>query len=469
MPQENGGKKRILLVAPSYSFIYQGAMIRPGAIYSPHLGLATIAGPLVAGGHEVRIADLNKVPEAAFLEDLRRFVPHYVGISFSTILSAEAYRLAKLIKETDDKIVVISGGVHSSSMPEDVLAFSPVDIVCMGEADYSIVEIVEGRPLEKIAGIAFRRDGKSVVTPQREPIKDLDALAFPAWRLFDLREYRTTELLARENPAGWIETSRGCPYGCIYCNKNVFGRNFRAKSVKRVVDEMAYMLDCGFREIHISDDCFTVDLDRAKGICAEIIKRKLRFSWATVTGIRADRVDQELLTLMKRAGCYRVFFGIETGSDEVLKIINKGETCDDVRRAVLMSKKAGLEVHGFFMLALPGETEKTMRETIDFAKELDLDMAKLAITVPLPSTPYFEQLDKAGRIKTKEWSKYNLYFTARELYDVPGLDWDTVEAYYKRFYREFYFRPRFMIKRFRESLLRGQLLNDIKAFFQVKW
>ena len=188
-----------------------------------------------------------------------------------------------------------------------------------------------------------------------------------------------------------------------------------------------------------------------------------------MTGIRADRVDQELLTLMKRAGCYRVFFGIETGSDDVLKIINKGETCDDVRRAVRMSKKAGLEVHGFFMLALPGETEKTMRQTIDFAKELDLDMAKVAITVPLPSTPYFEQLDKAGRIKTKEWSKYNLYFPARELYDLPGLDWDTVEAYYKRFYREFYFRPRFIIKRFRESLLRGQLLNDIKSFLQVKW
>ena len=121
------------------------------------------------------------------------------------------------------------------------------------------------------------------------------------------------------------------------------------------------------------------------------------------------------------------------------------------------------------MLALPGETENTMRETIDFAKELDLDMAKVAITVPLPSTPYFEQLDREGKIKTRDWSKYNLYFPARELYDLPGLDWDTVETYYKKFYREYYFRPRFMIKRFWGSLVRAQLLNDIKAFFQVKW
>ncbi len=469
MSPDGGHKKRILLVAPSYNFIYRGAMIKPGAIYSPHLGLAAVAGSLVSRGHLVRIVDLNKIEENAFLEELRRFSPHYVGISFSTILSREALRLAKLVKDADRNVIVVAGGVHPTSMPADVLASAAVDIVCLGEADYSIVDVVDGKPLEDIAGVAFRRNGECILSRQREPIKDLDALAYPAWGLFNLREYRTTELLARANPAGWIETSRGCPYECIYCNKSVFGRNFRAKSVKRVVDEMAYMLDCGFREIHIADDCFTVNIERAKGICAEILKRQLRFPWATVTGIRADRVDQELLTLMRRAGCYRVFFGIETGSDTVLKIIRKGETCEDVRRAVRMSKKAGLEVHGFFMLALPGETENTMRETIDFAKELDLDMAKVAITVPLPSTPYFEQLDREGKIKTRDWSKYNLYFPARELYDLPGLDWDTVETYYKKFYREYYFRPRFMIKRFWGSLVRAQLLNDIKAFFQVKW
>jgi radical SAM superfamily enzyme YgiQ (UPF0313 family) len=276
-------------------------------------------------------------------------------------------------------------------------------------------------------------------------------------------------MLARKNPAGWIETSRGCPYNCVYCNKSVFGRNFRAKSIKRVVDEMEYMLTCGFKEIHIADDCFTVDIERAKGICNEIIKRGLHFLWAPVTGIRADRVDQELLNLMKKAGCYRVYYGIETGSNQILKIINKGETTELIRAAVEMSKKAGLEVFGFFMFALPGETEKTMRETIDFAKRLNLDLAKVSITVPLPSTRLFEQLKAECKIKETNWSRYNLYFPARDLYDHPTVGWDIVDAYYKKFYREFYFRPKFIIKRFLNSLLKGQLVDDIKSFFQVKW
>ncbi|PJA14483.1 MAG: hypothetical protein COX65_05620 [Elusimicrobia bacterium CG_4_10_14_0_2_um_filter_56_8] len=462
-------KKKVLLLAPAYGFIYKGSMIKPGAMYSPPLGLATIAGALAADGHEVRIADLNKISDQDLLAQLLEFRPDYAGISYTTVLAEESFRLAKLVKDAAPGVIVVAGGVHPTSMPLEVLESSATDIVCIGEGDQSIVEIVRGVPLENIRGIAFRKDGECRVAERRELIRDLDTLARPAWNLFDLSKYHTTDLLTRANPAGWLETSRGCPYSCVYCNKNVFGKNFRKKSVMRVVDEISYMLDCGFREIHIADDCFTVDMERAKGICREILRRELKFPWATVTGIRADRVDQELLTLMKQAGCYRVFYGIETGSDEILKLIRKGETCEEIRQAVKMAKKAGLEVYGFFMLALPGDTETTMRQTIDFAKELDLDMAKAAITIPLPSTPYFEELDKAGRIKAKEWSKYNLYFPAKELYDHPTLDWKTVEDYQRKFYREFYFRPGFIVKRFFSSLAAGRLLSDIKSFLQIKW
>ncbi|MFH1541428.1 MAG: radical SAM protein [Elusimicrobiota bacterium] len=469
MSSDNNQEKRILLVYPSYSFIYEGSTIKPGAIYSPPLGLATIAGSLVSKGHSVKIDDLNKIDEKTFLADLHSFNPQYVGISFTTPLTEESFRLVKIVKEANKNIVVIAGGVHPTSMPHDVLESSEIDIICLGEGDYSIIDIVEGKPLEDIVGIAFKQNGNCYVSQRREFIKNLDDLPYPAWRLFNLQNYKTTKLLTKANPTGWIETSRGCPYGCVYCNKNVFGKNFRTKSIKRVVDEMQYMLDCGFKEIHISDDCFTVNIERAKGICEEIIWRNLRFSWATITGIRADRVDQELLILMKRAGCYRVLYGIETGNDDILKVICKGETCEDIRKAVKMSKKAGLEVYGSFMLALPGETEKTMQETINFAKELELDIAKVSITIPLPSTPYFEQLSMMGKIKEKEWSKYNFYFPARGLYDHPTLDWDIVDIYYKKFYREFYFRPRFILKRFFRSLISGQLINDIKSFIQVKW
>ncbi|MFA6433251.1 MAG: radical SAM protein [Elusimicrobiales bacterium] len=469
MNARGGQKKRILLLAPSYGFIYKGSMIKPGAMYSPHLGLATIAGALTTDGHSVRIVDLNKQTDETLLSELKDFKPHYAGLSFTTILAEESFRLARLVKNADGGVLLIAGGVHPTSMPLDVLESSVFDLVCQGEGDESVVEIVRGTPLEEIPGIAFKRGGKCHVAPRRQLIRDLDSLAYPAWELFDLSRYHTTELLTKANPAGWIETSRGCPYGCVYCNKNVFGKSFRKKSAARVVAEMSRMLDLGFKEIHIADDCFTVDLDRAKEICREILRKNLRFPWATVTGIRADRVDQELLTLMKQAGCYRVFYGIETGSAEILKLINKGETLGEIRQAVTMAKKAGLEVYGFFMLALPGDTEKTMQETIEFARELDLDMAKAAITIPLPSTPYFEELDRAGRIKKKEWSKYNLYFPARDLYTHPNLDWAVVEKYQRKFYRGFYFRPGFIFKRFLSSLRGGRLLNDLRSFLQIKW
>ncbi len=463
------GKKKIILVSPSYDFVYRGAKIKPGAMYSPSLGLASIGGALLAAGHEVRVCDLNRSSEADLASALREFSPDIAGISFTTILSAEAARVAGEIKKQSPGVMVVAGGVHPTSMPEDALSCPHFDAACVGEGDLSMPELAGGGPVEDIPGFAYRRAGEVKVNPRRPLIADLDALPYPAWKLFDVPSYSTTKLLTRANPAGWLETSRGCPYGCVYCNKSVFGRGFRAKSAARVVDEMAYMLDCGFREIHLADDCFTVDIPRAKSICRGILERGLKFSWATVTGIRADRVDQELLNLMKEAGCYRVFYGIESGSEEVLRRINKGETPDDVRRAVEMSRKAGLEVHGFFMLALPGDTEKTMRQTIDFAKELDLDMAKAAITVPLPATPYFEELSSQGRIKSRDWTRYNLYFPARTLYDHPALDWDTVDRYYRAFYREFYFRPGFIWRRLLASLRGGQLLDDIRAFFQVKW
>lgn len=449
--------------------MYEGTPIKMGAIYSPYLGLAAIGGALALKRINVKIIDLNKFSEGKLISFIKDFNPDYIGISFTTPLAEEAFRLATLAKNIKKDIIVIGGGAHPSAMPRNVLESSDIDIVCVGEGDYSIVEVITGKPYKDIRGIAYKDVDGCHICEKNEFIKDLDNLAFPAWNLFNLSEYKTTRLIARKNPAGWLETSRGCPYGCVYCSKEVFGRNFREKSAQRVVDEMEYMLACGFREIHIADDCFTFNLERAKDICNKIIQRGLKFPWATVTGIRADRVDYELLSLMKKAGCYRVYYGIESGDDKVLKLINKGETCNVIRRAVKISKQAGLEVFGFFMLALPGETEETMRNTINFAKELDLDMAKMAITIPLPATPYFQDLYNSGRIKETNWSKYNLYFSARDLFEHPTLNWDTIEDYYKRFYRELYLRPKFIAKRFVKSLSQGNLLSDINSFLKTNW
>jgi radical SAM superfamily enzyme YgiQ (UPF0313 family) len=229
------------------------------------------------------------------------------------------------------------------------------------------------------------------------------------------------------------------------------------------------MLDLGFKEIHISDDCFNTDMERAKEICRLIIKAGLKFPWSTISGIRVDKVDKELLSLMRKAGCYRVVFGLESGDERILKNINKGITLAQAAFAVKTAKEAGLEVLGYLMIGLPGETEESMRKTIDFALTLDLDIAKMAITVPLPSTPLYNEWLKEGFIKEAAWSKFNLNTIPVELYDHPTLAWDKIEREYKRFYRAFYLRPSYILKRFIYSVKNRRLISNLRHFINTNW
>ena len=464
--------KKVLLIHPSYRTFYENLTIKAGTIYTPPLNLAAIAGALIRAGCAVEILDCNveRSVDKALYSRLKRMEPEIVGLTFHTPLFKEAARLTRLAKAWLEDVTVVAGGAHATACPEDILEHSEIDIAVMGEGDESVVEIAADGPRSQIEGIAYKNsDGEVVINPPRGKIRDLDTLAFPAWSLYDLRKYKTTELLTRANPAGWIETSRGCVFQCVYCNKRVHGISFRVKSPERVVDEMECMLNYGFRELHISDDGFTTNMARAAEICDEIIRRGLKFPWATVTGIRADRVDLELLRKMRRAGCYQVCYGIESGNQGILDRCRKRETLEDVRRAVRDAKRAGLEVFGYFMLALPGETEETMQDTIRFAKELDLDMAKVSITIPFPGTEQFDDLERKGLIKTKDWSFYNAYVPAQAIYDHPSVDWDTVDRYFRKFYRSFYWRPKFVFRRILNDVTRGTLASDVRYFVQTKW
>lgn len=460
----------LLLINPSHESVYRNSKIKAGVPRSPVLSLAAIA-PALRKNHTVRIFDaaIFTDPYAQLRTEIINFKPDYAAITFTTPLYDEMRRIAGLVKEINPRIVTIGGGPHASAMPQETLGDSPLDIVVAGEGDFALSEIIDGGGPDTVPGVFYKKDGRIFKNPARELIKDLDSLPFPAWDLFDLEKYSSSELLARKSPAGWLETSRGCVFKCAYCNKSVFSAAFRTKSAGRVVDEIEYMLGLGFKEIHIADDAFTTNIARAKDICGEIIKRKLSFPWATVTGIRIDGVDKELLELMKASGCYRVYYGIESGNQKVLDTIQKGITLEKIRAVVKLSKEAGLEVFGFFMIALPGETESSMRDTINFAKELDLDMAKMSITVPLPATRLYETWKEEGRIKTADWTKYNLYAIPKDIFDHPNLTWDKIGEYYRKFYLEFYFRPGFIAKYALKSLKQGTMLRDIKYLLGTNW
>lgn len=460
--------KNILLINPSWKHLYSG--LKMPVVYSqPPLSLATIAKPLLEGNHNVEILDLSLYTdqEKVLERRLNEFSPDIVGITFATPLYDDMKRIVSIVKRANPNITVVAGGPHVSHLPEETLNDSELDIVIIGEGDFTLRSIVETKKLSDVKGLCFKKEGKIFTTPARGFIENLDALSCPAFELFEVKKYKSPKVLARENPATFIETSRGCIFNCIYCY-NMFGHRFRFKSPKKVVDEMEYVINSGFREIHIADDAFTTDIKRAKEICREIKRRGLDFCWSLDNGIRVDQVDKEFLQMAYDSGCYRVCFGVESGDEKVLRAIGKGITTKMIVNAIKMSKDVGLETLGYFMIGLPGENEDSLKKTIEFAKELAPDFAKMGITTPLPGSRLFRILEKQGRIKTREWGKYNFH-NPREVYDHPDLQWSVIMKYYNLFYKEFYFRPKFIFERLATNLSQGDILSmftDFKYFIK---
>ena len=460
--KKQSGQKNVLFICPpSTTGAYSQSKIKVAIPEIPLLSLASLAAMLIEAGHEVKISDLSitKTPKKMLLKDLQGFNPDYVGLTFTTPLYKESMITAELVKRFNNNIMVMAGGVHPSALPEEVANNPDIDIVIFGEGDYTVVDIVSGKNLTNIEGVCFKdkKSGKIIRTRPRELIADLDRLPLPAWHLYDL---------SRKNPVGPLQTSRGCVYGCKFCNKSVFGRKVRMKSAEKVIEEIEHLKRSGFKDMHIWDDTFNTDINRAKRICDMIVERKIDMPFSLANGIRVDLVDDELFYKLKKAGCYQMGLGIESGSQEILDKINKGTKIEQIRDAIRLAKKYGIEIVGFFMLALPGETIETMKKTIDFAIELDPDYAKATITVPFPSTQLFFDYEKEGRIKTKDWAKYNFHHTS-DIYDHENLDWNTIQKYYSLFYRKFYFRPGYIWNRFVKGIRTGNIFYDIYYFFRT--
>ena len=465
---------RIILINPDYyeDIFAQSkarAAVSRGVI---PLGLASLAAPLLNAGHQVRIINLNLAenPQAFLAGAIREFQPNFAGITSTTPLIYKAYEIASQIKSLDKNILVLAGGPHPSAIPEEVLQESSIDCVVRGEGDFVLAMIVEQGFSPAIPNIFYKSNGDIIASErQHDFISDLDSLPFPAFELFDIKDYSQPGIASRKAPLGYMETSRGCYARCIFCNKNIHGYKVRMKSPDRVVDEMARMLKIGFKEIHLIDDIFTANMDRAYHICEEILRRGLKFPWYPRGGIRVDRVNLELLKIMKRAGCYRIPFGVESGSQRILNLVKKKITLEQCENAVRMAKEAGLETECYFMIGHPTETEEDIKKSIAFAIRLNPDYAKFAITIPLPGTPLFNDLVANGRIKTRDWNKYNFSLPAKDLYEHDTLSWETIEEYYNKSHRKFYFRPGYIVGMINKTLLNGTVLAHIKAFLKTRW
>ncbi|NOZ24383.1 MAG: radical SAM protein [Planctomycetes bacterium] len=467
----SGGRKRILLVMPPYTAqIYEKIDRRAGTMQNPTVTFATVAAPLIEAGHQVEVVDLDVYPSPlkTLKRRLDRLEPHIVGLTAVTPLYANLLRIAKLVREWRPDVSLVAGGVHITLFPEAAVEEAGLDMAVIGEGDFTLRDVLDSKDPLDTPGVCLRDDGEVIHTSPRPLIQDLDSLGMPAWRLYDIRRYHATHLLEIRSPGGLIETSRGCPFGCTYCDKTTFGRTFRAKSVGRTIAEIEHMLRVGFREIHVVDECFTMDMERAKEICREIIRRGLRFPWSAF-GVRVDRLDNELMALLKRSGCHQLGFGVETGNAEVMKRIRKRITLDQVRRATGLAHRHGIETLGYFMLGLPGDTEATMQDTVRFAVDSGLDLAKFSITVPFPGSPLYRELEASKAIKSRDWRLYSQHNVYENVYDHPNADWGAIIRSYKRAHRHFYFRPVFIAKRMVKSALDGNLFRDMFCGAATRW
>jgi len=429
----------------------------------PSLSFMCLAAFVKQAGYSAAVLDLGieKNPYDLLRKKLKELKPRYLGITSTTPLFGEAVQISRIGREILGKeTIIICGGAHVSALPQESLADSEINIVIVGEGEETLLEIMQGKKLSEINGIFYKENERILSTPPRQFIEDLDSLPFPDFSIYDLKKYHCSKLVSRYSPVLQIETSRGCPNNCSFCSKSVFERKFRTKSAGRVVQEMKYFIKNGAKELRIIDDQFAADIERAKEICRLLIKEKVKIPWCLPNGIRVDRVDQEFLDLAKEAGCYQVSIGFESGDQNSLNSINKGITLEQGAKCMAMVKKAGLESIGFFVLGLPADTEESMEKTIDFAVKMMPTYVKSSAMCPYPGSRIFEQYEREGRIKTRDWSKYNRHKVG-DVYEHPYLSLQVLRKYQDLFYRRFYLNPRFVWMRLMKSLKEHTFWRDV--------
>ena len=452
----------ILLIFPSMTLEERyGRKVKDVSGVLPPLGLAYLAAVLEKRGHKVKIIDGPAM--SLTLEELawetEKANPDIVGISAITPIVHRAYQAATEIKRTLPKTPIVLGGPHPSLFPKETLLENPsVDMVCVGEGEYTMLELVEalenGSDLDRIQGIAFR-DGKKIIqNPVRGFIENLDVLPFPARHLLPMDKYRPLPNQYRRLPVVHLMASRGCPFTCTYCSKAIFGRNTRIRSPNNVIAEIKHVRDkYKAREIHFKDDTFTLQNTWVKKLCHLFNEEVPDLLWACFT--RVDMVNKELLKTMHEAGCHRIGYGIESSNQELLDTIKKGITLDQIRNAVRWTKEAGIELGLSFMLALPGETPEKAHDTIKFAKELDPDYAQFCITTPYPGTELYNQAKKYGTL-IHDFPSYTIW---NPVFIPHGYkDEDEILEMQRKAFKSFYYRPSYILKR----ILKISSIQDIK-------
>ncbi len=426
------------------------------AVRLPPIGLASIAAVLREAGHSVRIMDANLSPRVSNQEWAERVItqnPDFVGFSAITPTFLNAWDICRRIKQKSDAIRTVFGGVHVSWGRDRILRdFDSIDYVLAGEGEYTFLQLVEGTRPEEIEGCVFRSGTDTRSGPEQTNLCTMDDLPFPAYDLIENfpKRYYMPLFSYPKHPGAGIVSSRGCVYNCSYCDRSVFRKSFRWNSPEYTFELIKKLnTDFGIRHIMFYDDLFTLNRKRVARLCGLLRNTGPKMSFNCI--VRIGHIDEDLIRELKSAGCWMVHVGIESGDQEILDGHKEGLRLADIERDVHRLHEEGLWVKGLFMTGFPGETENSIRRTIQFARALPLKDINVTAFTPYPGAPIYQDIHSQGEF-TENWDRMDcmdFVFVNKEIGSREKL-----EAYQRRFISEFYQRP-FMRKVYRKMVVQS--------------
>jgi anaerobic magnesium-protoporphyrin IX monomethyl ester cyclase len=451
----------IVLVSPPYSLAVTGKI--------PPLNVGYLAAAVESRGHSAGFIDAPalELDIVGTVVEIRARKPDIVGITCLTTTAKTAYALAEAIKAADPKLPVVLGGPHVTAFWNEILDECPgVDFLVPGEGEKALSNLLDRlqarQPVDDLRGIVFRdSEGKTIVAPPEEPYQNLDDIPLCARHVYQQDLYKPLPNQGIRQPLTIMMTSRGCPWArCTFCYQSgPYAHRYRRRSPANVVAEMVYLVrDLGYREILFWDENFCINEKWVAAFCDLLDREKLRVPW-TVQG-HARNLSLRMLQRMAAAGCYNIFFGIESGNQHILDMVDKGTTLDDCRKAVHWAKQAGMEVRASFIIGFPTETPAMAENTIRFAFELNTDYFLLVPYHPWRGTPLGEFALQHGHCI--EWNNDwispsyvpDTFASAQQLADLVMSG-----------YRRYYLRPRYMAQAIWRSRHPYMFLRNLRAFW----
>jgi radical SAM superfamily enzyme YgiQ (UPF0313 family) len=433
-------------------------LVKAGVLSPDHplitqpLGIMYLAAAVRRAGHEVKLIDAKAtgLDDASAARQALAGNPDVVGISGFSNEWDSFEGIGRQVKNLSPGTVLVGGGPHATSYPEEIFERSPFDYLALGEGENTLLELLalvdKGESAAKVAGLACQVNGEIHFTEEREKIADLDTLPLPAYDLIDTEiyaEFISASPIGRRRYMS-VFTSRGCPYRCIYCH-NLFGKQFRTKSADRVLEELVLLREkYNIYDIEITDDIFNLDRDRMMEICRMIISEKLGLRLSFPNGLRGDRMDAEMIAMLKKAGTVMISYAVETASPRLQKLIRKNNKLEKIFANINETVRQGIFTNGFFMIGFPTETEEEARLTADYAVASKLHSASFFIVTPFKGTSMWDMVPPEDRKKaTVKWFSFHGGYV-----NLSKMDTKTLYAIRREAYRRFYLSPHRMVRTF---------------------